>query len=155
LLCFILSHPEPIVELPSKAVVAINLLELLAKSLFSFGWREQVLKLCDGLAHLHFVAGVVPERNAELPSHFSQLGNCEMVILVEPSSGPAEGRLEGERVYELEFLPHNYPPCRFLLLLDLEIAEIKVEELSILMEQQGENPLFQAVRSLIRASVHE
>mmetsp|Transcript_13579 Transcript_13579/g.23113 ORF Transcript_13579/g.23113 Transcript_13579/m.23113 type:complete len:396 (-) Transcript_13579:1175-2362(-) len=150
-----LPEAEPVVELAAEAVVAVDLLELLTEALLGLGRGEHDLELLDGLAHLHLVAGVVLERDAEHLAHLAQLLDGEVAVLVGAARGPAEGGLEREGVDELELLPHDDAARGLLLLLDLEVAEVEVEEVGVLLEEQGEYALLEAVCALVRAAVHE
>ena len=72
-----------------------------------------------------------------------------MTVFVCSSGRPAEGRFQGERVDELELLPHDDSAGRLLLFLNLEVTIIKVEEIGVLVEKQREYPLFQTISPLV------
>ena len=55
----------------------------------------------------------------------------------------------------MEFLPHHHTTRAVLLLLDVEAAVVEVEEVSVLMEQQWEDPLLKSVSPLITAPIHK
>jgi hypothetical protein len=79
----------------------------------------------------------------------------EVEVLVGSPGGSAEGRLESERVDQLELLPHNHSSRRFLGLLDLEVTVIEVEVIAVLVEEEGKDALLESVGTLVRAPVHE
>ena len=139
----------------AESIVAINLLELRAQALFCLGWREELLQLLDGLSDLLFVACIVSESDAEHLAHLSQVLDREVEVLVSSSGRSAEGRLQSERVDQLELLPHDHSSRGLFGLLDLEVTVIEVEVITVFVEQEWEDSLLQSVGPLVGASIHE
>lgn len=79
----------------------------------------------------------------------------EVVVFVCSSSRSAERRLQGERINQLELLPHNNSSCCFFRFLNLEVTAFKIEIFTVFMEKQRENSFFQSISTLVRAPIHE
>eukprot|EP00349_Pseudokeronopsis_sp_Brazil_P001567 CAMPEP_0202964870 /NCGR_PEP_ID=MMETSP1396-20130829/8991_1 /ASSEMBLY_ACC=CAM_ASM_000872 /TAXON_ID= /ORGANISM="Pseudokeronopsis sp., Strain Brazil" /LENGTH=209 /DNA_ID=CAMNT_0049687339 /DNA_START=279 /DNA_END=906 /DNA_ORIENTATION=+ len=64
-------------------------------------------------------------------------------------------RLEGEAVGDAKFLPHDNPGCGLFRFLDCKVAVSKVEDVTVLVDEAGEDLLFEAVIHAARVPVHE
>ena len=122
-----LTESAVISELVSETVVSIYLLELRTQTLFSVWWREHHLKLLYSLSDFLLITSIVSQSDAELLAHVSENRNGKVAIFVQPSSWTTERSLEGERIYQLELLPHYHTAGWLLLFLYLKIAIVKME----------------------------
>ena len=135
--------------------VLVDLFELRTEALIGLLRRVLDLELLNRLTDLGLVAGVVSQRDAEELSHVSQHLNVEVVVFELAARGPEVTDLQGERVDQLEVFPHDDTPARLLLLLNVEVATVKAEDVGVFRKQKREDALLQPVRPLVRAAVHE
>lgn len=117
-------------------------MELGAQTFFSLWWWEELLQLLYGFSDFLLVAGVVSQGDTEHLAHLAQVLDREVEVLVSSAGWSTERRLQSERVDQLEFFPHDDPTSSFLWLLNLEVTVIKVEMITVLVEEQREDPFF-------------
>ena len=122
-----LSKSTVISVLVTKSIVSIYLLELRTQALLSIWRRKHDLKFLYSFSDFLFIAGVVSQSDAKLFAHVSQNRYGKVAIFVQPSSWTTKWCLEGERIYQLELLPHYHTARRLFLFLYLKIAVIEVE----------------------------
>lgn len=135
--------------------VLVNLFELRAETFVGLLRRVFDFQFLDGLSDLGFIAGVVSQGDAEELSHVPQHLNVEVVVFELAARGPQVTDFQGERIDQLEVLPHDDTTASLLLLLDVEVAALEAEHIGVLREKQRENALLQAIGSLVGAAVHE
>ena len=81
----------------------------------------------DSFSDFLFITSVVSQSDAELFAHISEDWDGKVAIFVQPPSWTTEWGLEGERIYQLELLPHYHTASWLLLFLYLKIAIVKME----------------------------
>ena len=118
----------------TEAIVSVYLLKLRAEPFFRFRRRKHDFQFLNCFPHFLLIARIVSQRHTEKLPHFAQALNCKVAVLVYSSSWSTKRWLQSERIYKLEFFPHYYSSRRFLLLLYLEIAKIKIKELRIFVK---------------------
>ena len=150
-----LTESAVISKLVSETVVSIYLLKLWAQTLFSIRWREHYFELLYSFSDFLFITSVISQSDAELFAHISEDWDGKVAIFVQPPSWTTEWGLEGERIYQLELLPHHHSACWFLLFLNLEVTIFEVEKVGVLVEKERENSFFQTVSTLVGATIHE
>ena len=105
---------------------------MLRESLFSFLRREHSFELTDGLPNLRLVGGVVEQSATEKAPILFQDSYSEMAVLIASLSRAAEGRLESEAIYQVEFAPHNDTGGTLTRLLHCEVASVEAEIFRVL-----------------------
>jgi hypothetical protein len=129
--------------------------ELNGQAFVILGGREEHFELLDDVLHFSLIIGVVQESPTKPLADILQQLNGEVAVFVETVRGAAEGTLQRERIYQVEFLPHDYS-CSWLSgFLDNEVAIIEAEVFGVFVEEHGEDPLLESVRLRVAAPIHE
>lgn len=118
----------------TETIISVYLLKLRAESFLGFRRRKHYFQLLYGFSHFLLIARIVPQSHTEKFPHFPQTLNSKVTVLVYSSSWSTKRWLKSERINKLKFLPHYYSARRFLLLLNLEVAKIKVKKFRIFVK---------------------
>ena len=71
------------------------------------------------------------------------------------SSGSEVRTLQSERINQLEIFPHHDSACAFAVLLNLEVATVEIENISVLGEKKRENSFFEPISPLVGTAIHK
>jgi hypothetical protein len=129
--------------------------KLNTKAFFVFRWRKHNLEFCNSFSDFRLAARIVNQCDTKLATKIFEHSDCEMTIFVQAICRPLERTFEGETVYQIEFSPHYYTCSRLPSFLYYEVTIGEAKILCISTIQIGEDAFLEAVRFLVRTTIHE